>query len=131
MNKILAITTATIMAAFLTAPVQAEEVEVDCIADPTNEVCIMPLDQETPTPNETTPAPTDYPDLPKDNCSPDLTTNCIPEYIEDETDEIIEEGTDDEEEGESAMWPVYVSFGALGAAVVIFIALNLFGGKKK
>lgn len=39
--------------------------------------------------------------------------------------------TEDDEEGEPQQWPMYVSLGALGAAVVVFIILNLFGGKKK
>lgn len=36
-----------------------------------------------------------------------------------------------EEEGEAPLWPMYLSLGALGAAVLVFVVLNLFGGKKR
>lgn len=51
--------------------------------------------------------------------------NCAPG--EECTDEIVEV----EEETEPVEWPMYISLGALGAAVVVFIVLNLFGGKQK
>lgn len=34
-------------------------------------------------------------------------------------------------ESEPATWPMYVSLGALGLAIIVFIVLNCFGGKKK
>lgn len=111
MNKILGITIATVAAISLAAPAYADEVEIDCETNPTDQACIMLLDQETPAPaTNAAPKPTDYPADPDDT-------------------EIVEE--DIEEESEPAMWPVYISFAALGAAVLTFIILNLFGGRKK
>lgn len=128
MNKILGIIIAAATAGFLATPVYADDVEVDCETNPSSEACIMLLDeadtatpyveynsskqdQETPTSNTTTaPKPTDYPDQTDDV-------------------EIIEE--DVEVETEPVMWPVYLSFGALGAAILVFIILNLFSEKKK
>lgn len=37
----------------------------------------------------------------------------------------------EETEDEPAVWPMYLSLGALGLALLVFIILNLFGGKKK
>lgn len=56
-----------------------------------------------------------------------------------ETDETMSIGDDEvitdteviEEETEPALWPMYLSLGALGLAIVVFIILNLFGSKKK
>lgn len=44
---------------------------------------------------------------------------------------IIENTTEVIEPIEPEMWPVYLSLGALAAAVLVFIILNLFGAKPK
>ncbi len=67
------------------------------------------------------------------DCAEVITLDPVEEYprptcAPDDEDCTVDE---DEEEGEPAAWPMYVSLGALGAAIVVFIALNLFGGKKK
>lgn len=54
------------------------------------------------------------------NCDPNEDTDCVEEDLE-----ITEEASEPEQ------WPMYVSLGALGLAVVVFIILNLFGSKKK
>ena len=54
----------------------------------------------------------------------------INEPIADETI-ITEETTEAIEPAEPEMWPVYLSLGALGLALLVFIALNLFGRKRK
>lgn len=42
--------------------------------------------------------------------------------------EILEEA---ETDSAPAVWPMYVSLGALGLAILVFIVLNIFGRKKK
>lgn len=72
----------------------------------------------------TAPQPRDYP--------ADVTpiAEDINEPITDET-MIAEETTEVIEPAEPEMWPVYLSLGALGLALLVFIVLNLFGRKKK
>lgn len=47
----------------------------------------------------------------------------------DETEEIVEEDII-EEEAEPAMWPVYLSFGAIGVTILMVIILSLTSKKK-
>lgn len=72
----------------------------------------------------TAPQPRDYP--------ADVTpiAKDINEPIADETI-ITEETTEVVEPAEPEMWPVYLSLGALGLALLVFIALNLFGRKHR
>lgn len=142
MNKILGITIAITTAAFFAAPVYADEVEVDCETSPSSEACIMLLDEETPTSDTTTapyvqynsntttaPNPTDYPEI-TDNCDPTI-QNCLPHANEGESEiEPIDDVEIIEEETEPVMWPVYVSLGSLGAAVIVFVLLNFFTEQK-
>lgn len=44
---------------------------------------------------------------------------------------VVEESTEIIEPSTPEMWPVYLSLGALGLAILVFIILNLFGGKRK
>ena len=96
--------------------------EVDCETNP-GEECIMPLtgeeniSGELAEPNEETPA------------TPDTETPT--EGAEEERGDETENTDDEEEEGEPEEWPMYLALGALGAAILVFIILNLFGGKKK
>lgn len=116
---------------FMASPAQAEE--VDCTITPEAAICldqaesgIMPINET----NETMPindiddnVPVrdhDYPEANQTDSQPD---NSQVEVIEDT--EIIEE------ESEPALWPMYLSLGALGLALLVFIVLNLFGGKKR
>lgn len=138
MNKILGITIATATAVFLATPVYADEVEVDCETNPSSEACIMLLDGETPTTSpyiqynsdtSTAPNPTDYPEIP-DNCDPTI-QNCLPHANESESEiEPIDDVEIIEEETGPVMWPVYVSLGSLGAAIIVFILLNFFTEQK-
>lgn len=96
--------------------------EVDCEINP-GEECIMPLtgegniSGELAEPNEETPTDPDT----------DTPTQSTEEKRDDET-----ENTDENaEESEPEEWPMYLALGALGAAILVFIILNLFGGKKK
>ncbi len=125
--------------------VYADEVEVDCIATPTDAACIEATSDEPsdsaiePTNdyieyNNKTDAPVhaqDYPEV-TDNCDPAV-QNCLPHASEDDSTPEAEP-TDDveiiEEETEPVMWPVYVSLGSLGAAIVVFILLNFFTEQK-
>lgn len=65
------------------------------------------------------------------NNSDDSTAKCGDGSIVDADGNIAkcedEEESDDEE---PEMWPMYVSLGALGAAILVFIILNLFGKRK-
>lgn len=61
--------------------------------------------------------------LSEDNCSPDM--NCISSAEKDDEEE------SEESEEAAEVWPMYVSLGALGAAILIFIILNIVSGKKK
>ena len=54
----------------------------------------------------------------------------INEPIADETI-ITEETAEVIEPAEPEMWPVYLSLGALGLALLAFIVLNLFGRKHR
>ena len=73
------------------------------------------------------------------DCTPISGEEPIAEPGEGSSDERVDlEGGSDgddsaesEEEGEAPLWPMYLSLGALGAAVLVFIILNLFGGKKR
>lgn len=112
----------------------ADEIDVDCVADPTNAACIVTTSDDSavdaiaePTDciedDATDCAPVEESPLEEEmNCigSPDM--NCEPEIIAEE---------EEAEDSEPALWPMYVSLGALGAAILVFIILNLFGGKKK
>lgn len=79
---------------------------------------VMPLADDPDVSGELS-EPTDYPE----------------ESDGDIQDEPINEDGDNEGENdeieEPATWPMYVSLGALGFMVVVFIILNLFGGRKK
>jgi len=110
------IASAAILGLALTGvPAWAEE--VDCTVDPLNELCFeaynteaMPISEI----NETTvDDPADYPE----NNKVEITE--------------IEEAEEIEEETEPALWPMYLSLGALGLAILVFIILNLFGRKQK
>lgn len=90
-----------------TAPVWAEE--VDCVIDPTNEACLVTTSDELPF------IPSDYPEQNANDA-------------DDDSEVIIDEEV---EETEPAMWPAYLSLGALGLAILVFIVLNLFGGRKR
>lgn len=84
---------------------------------------------------------------PEDCIGGDGTTDCAPisgeEPIEEpgegSSSERVDLDGDDEDDSESSaeedeeapLWPMYISLGALGAAVLVFIILNLFGGKKR
>lgn len=96
--------------------------EVDCEINP-GEECIMPLtgegniSGELAEPNEETPTDPDT-DTPTQN-------------TEEERDDETENTDENAEESEPEEWPMYLALGALGAAILVFIILNLFGGKKK
>lgn len=147
-TNLLAGVTAVFLGLFLVAtPVFADEAyTAEC--DPAVDAqCAVPV---TTSDNDNTPVATN--DDPNDvidageisEPTDDPVTDCIGDDLAS-TDcanpglgEIIEEAdcADDadnceEPTGEPEMWPMYVSFGALGAAVLIFIILNLFGNKKK
>lgn len=77
---------------------------------------VMPLADDPDVSGELS-EPTDYPEE-SDDTNQDEPTN------EDNAEE-------DEEAGEPTAWPMYLSLGALGLMVVVFIILNLFGGRKK
>jgi len=110
------IASAAVLGLVLTGtPVWAEE--VDCTVDPMNEICFeaynseaMPISEVDKT---TVDDPADYPE------------NNKVEVTE------IEEIEETEEETEPALWPMYISLGAFGLAIIIFIVLNLFGRKQK
>lgn len=82
---------------------------------------VMPLSDD-PDANGELPEPTDYPE----EFNSDNQTQPETQPTEDNSEDDTEEETD-----ESATWPMYLSLGALGLMVVVFIILNLFGGRKK
>lgn len=93
--------------------------------------------------SEEIPEPGDEPVVDCIGSEGDIPTDCGEGIVVAPTEEEIEiqepacatedgEGCEEAEEAnEPATWPMYVSLGALGLAVVVFIILNLFGGKKK
>lgn len=100
-------------------PVSAVEVdEIDCVANPTAEACLVTTSDE---------GAADAISEPVDCVEGAVTEDCVT------VNPITTEGENTEEEGEEepALWPMYLSLGALGLAVLVFIILNLFGGKKK
>lgn len=82
-----------------------------------------------------------------DNCIDSIDENCQsrPESYDTDPESALEEGLADEPEvicatgdepgcedsTEPAMWPFYLSLGALGATIVIVIIINLVGRKKQ
>lgn len=56
----------------------------------------------------------------------DLETGTMPD-----NDPALDEDQAEEDDSEPELWPMYLSLGALGAVVLVFIILNLFGRKKK
>ena len=62
-------------------------------------------------------------------CASEDEEGCEP-GAEDYIDELEGETADDEEE-ETAMWPVWLSFGAIGVMIVLVLIINLSGRKKK
>lgn len=123
-KQILTAVIATLGLSLGATSVYATETEVDCVADPTNEACIVTTSDEYGV-MPISETPTSYNDAPvRDNCYPE-DDDCEP------TDgEIIVDETEIEEEVEPELWPMYLSFGALGLALLIIIILNLFGGRK-
>lgn len=97
------------------APVFAEEAEVDCVLNPTNEACIVTTIDE----------PVDEPFDPDNEVEP-IDDTAAPDNTETDIDEV-----ETEEEEEAPLWPMYLSLGALGVAILTFIILNLAGGKVK
>lgn len=79
-------------------------------------------DATTDCPDKTTDSTTSVTE-PTDQDQTSTPDNAPEEIIVEEDEELIEE--------EPAMWPVYISLGALGLAILVFIILNLFGGKRK
>lgn len=53
-----------------------------------------------------------------------------PEVVCAEEDESDCESTNHPEDDETALWPVYVSLGALGAMIILVIIINLIGSRK-
>lgn len=123
-KQILTAVIATLSLSLSAASVFAIETEVDCVADPTNEACIVTTSDEYGT-MPISETPTSYNDTPvRDNCYPEE-DDCDP------TDtEVIVDETEIEEAAEPELWPMYLSFGALGLALLVIIILNLFGGRK-
>lgn len=82
---------------------------------------VMPLSDEQDTNGELA-EPSDYPEEFNGGNQTQPETQPTEDNSEDDTEE---------EAGEPAVWPMYLSLGALGLMVVVFIILNLFGGRKK
>lgn len=109
------------------------ETPVSEIAEPSDEPMTDCIGGENDNPPTDCAAPIQDPNeiLSEDECEPGqdckeiITEECTGDNQGDE------ECITDEETVEPEQWPMYVSLSALGAAVIIFIALNLFGGKKK
>ncbi len=111
-----------ILIAGRTLPAFAEEVEIDCVADPTNEACLVTTDDE--------PVDESF-DPDANNETVNGTTDGNNNQTNDTDSTADESDPETEEEEEAPAWPMYLSFGALGAAVLVFIVLNLAGGKAK
>lgn len=106
-------------------PAYAIEETVDCVADPTNADCIVTTsDNDESIDLDTIVDPDEATGQPVPISNEEVTP------INDEPDVIIEE-EEIEEETEPALWPMYVSLGALGLAVLVFVVLNLCGPKRK
>lgn len=102
-------------------PASAVEVdEIDCVANPTAEACLVTTSDEDAA---------DAISEPVDCKEGVVAEDCVT------VNPIAVEETTEEEEGEAseepALWPMYLSLGTLGLAILVFIILNLFGGKKK
>ena len=112
MKKIILTAIAAIL--LLTGPSKAwadvEVDQIDCAANPANEACVVVTSDEEPADSISEPI-----DEPNDESPITI----------DENTEIIED------ESEPETWPMYLALGALGVALLVFIVLNLFGGKKK
>ncbi len=105
---------------FLSTATYADE--VDCVIDPTNEACIVTTNDEIPV------------NTPADD---------LPIVTGGETDDVLSAGEDsdgseeivveDDEEvaTEPALWPMYLSLGSLGLAVLVFIILSICSPKLK
>lgn len=100
--------------------------EVDCVADPANAACVVTTSDEYNTMPIAEPVD-DYPVFDDD----EVVDNSVLFVGEDSDgdEEVIAE--DEEVEEEPAVWPMYVSLGALGLAVLTFIILNLFSPRLK
>lgn len=127
-KKTFIVATAIFALALGTAPAWAEE--VDCTTNPEAEACpsqgeygIMPISET----GETMPISDNPEDHNQDSDGTPVRDHDYPES----DNEIIEETEIIEEETEPALWPMYLSLGALGLALIVFIILNLFGGKKR
>lgn len=105
---------------FLSTPTYADE--VDCVIDPTNEACIVTTNDEVPV---NTPAD-DLPVITGGEADDVLSAG----EDSDGSEEII---VDDEEEVETepALWPMYLSLGSLGLAILVFIILSICSPKLK
>lgn len=114
------------------APVSAVEVEeIDCVSDPTNAACAVTTNDEYATmPISETGETMPINDKPTQESNSDKPAGPISDHDYPE-EEIEITDTEEEEESESALWPMYLSLGALGLAFLVFIILNLFGAKKK
>lgn len=85
--------------------------------------------------------------LPEDDCDGTTDEECQsdPERYDTELENALDEGlanepevicaTGDEEgcadDGDPAVWPLYVSLGALGATIILVLIINLLGRKQK
>ncbi len=108
------------------APVWADE--VDCTITPEAAVCLDQSEAGIMPINDTSEA-TPINDV--DDTTP-VRDHDYPESSNQTTDGTIEiDEIEVEEETEPALWPMYLSLGVLGLAVLVFIILNLFGGKKR
>ncbi len=116
---------------FGTIAVHAEEIMPISERPVTSTDCVNSVDSETDT-------TTNCPDESADSTDSTTSVTEPTEREEDqksdkekEPEEIIVEEDEEVIEEETPMWPVYISLGALGLAILVFIVLNLFGGKRK
>lgn len=123
---------ATAIFTFALASTPALAEEIDCTVTPDIEACqygIMPINETNETmpindANETTPV--------VDADGQPIRDHDYPETNDPDDDQVeVIEDTEIIEETEPALWPMYLSLGALTLAVIVFIVLNLFGGKKR
>lgn len=95
--------------------------EIDCVIDPANEACVV-------TTSEDIPVNTSEDDLPPVT-NGEVKNDVI--FAGEDSDDDVEIIEEEEVEEEPALWPMYLSLGALGLAILVFITLSICSPKLK